>query len=98
MGRMEFRHPRAIVAVARHQSFTKAAEELHLAQSAISQQISRLESELGVEGFRRTSRSVEVTPEGELGLPPAHRVLSEVDVFKLQLEELSGGMRGTVRI
>src|SRR4051794_14368274 len=98
MDRMEFRHLRAIVAVARHQSFTKAAEELHLAQSAISQQVSRLETELGVAVFRRTSRSVEVTPEGELVLAHAHRVLAEVDDFKLQLEELSGGMRGTVRI
>src|SRR5829696_3329590 len=98
MGCMEFRHLRAIVAVARHQSFTKAAEELHLAHSAVSLQVSRLETELGVEVFRRTSRSVEVTPEGELVLAHAHRVLAEVDEFKLQLEELSGGMRGEVRI
>jgi DNA-binding transcriptional LysR family regulator len=58
---MELRHLRTIAAVARHGSFTKAAEELYLAQSAISQQIRRLERELGVEVFRRTSRRVELT-------------------------------------
>ena len=45
----ELRHLRTIAAVARHRSFTKAGEELHLAQSAISQQIRRLEQEIGVE-------------------------------------------------
>ena len=44
MEAMELRHLRTIIAVARHRSFTKAAEELHLAQSAISQQIRRLET------------------------------------------------------
>ena len=53
---MELRHLRTIVAVDRHRSFTRAAEELHLAQSAISQQIRKLETELGIEVFRRTSR------------------------------------------
>jgi DNA-binding transcriptional LysR family regulator len=95
---MEFRHLRTIVAVARHRSFTKAAEELHLAQSAISQQIRRLEAEIGVEVFRRSSRSVEVTEEGRLVLDHAHRVLAEVDDLHSQLEELTGLLRGTLRI
>jgi DNA-binding transcriptional LysR family regulator len=95
---MEFRHLRTVVAVAHHRSFTKAGEELHLAQSAISQQIRRLEAELGIEIFRRTSRSVEVTEEGELILAHAHRVLAEVDDLHNQLEELTGQVRGTVRI
>ena len=68
---MELRHLRTIAAVDRHRSFTKAAEELHLAQSAISQQIPRLETELGIEVFRRTSRSVEVTEEGKVVLAHA---------------------------
>ena len=73
---MELRHLRTIAAVARHGSFTKAAEELHLAQSAISQQIRRLEHELGVEVFRRTSRKVELTAEGRVILGYAQRVLA----------------------
>ncbi|MBJ7332697.1 MAG: LysR family transcriptional regulator [Solirubrobacteraceae bacterium] len=95
---MELRHLRTIDAVARHRSFTKAAEELHLAQSAISQQIRRLEQELGVEVFRRSSRSVELTSEGEVILGYAHRVLREVNGMQSELEELTGLLRGELRI
>jgi DNA-binding transcriptional LysR family regulator len=95
---MELRHLRTIEAVARHGSLTKAGEELYLSQSAISQQIRRLETELGIEVFRRTSRSVEVTEEGRLVLAHAHRVLAEMDDFHNQLEELTGLLRGTIRI
>jgi DNA-binding transcriptional LysR family regulator len=95
---MELRHLRTIVAVARHGSFTKAGEELYLAQSAISQQIRRLEKELGLEVFRRTSRSVELTPEGRVILGYAQRVLAEVDGLHSELEELTGLLRGELRI
>jgi DNA-binding transcriptional LysR family regulator len=95
---MELRHLRTIAAVARHGSFSKAAAELHLAQSAVSQQIRRLELELGIEVFRRTSRSVELTPEGEVILGYAQRVLREVDGLHSELGELTGLLRGEIRI
>jgi DNA-binding transcriptional LysR family regulator len=95
---MELRHLRTIAAVARHRSLTKAGEELFLTQSAISQQIRRLEQELGVEVFRRTSRSVEITAEGSVILGYAERVLAEVDGLHLELEELTGLLRGQLRI
>src|SRR4051795_2153676 len=101
---MELRHLRTIDAVARHGSFTRAAEELFLAQSAISQQIQRLETELGIQVFRRTrrnrrnDRSVEVTDEGALGRAHARRGLAEVDDLHDHLGELTGLLRGTVRI
>ena len=95
---MELRHLRTIAAVARHGSFTKAAEELYLAQSAISQQIRRLETELGVQVFRRTSRRVELTAEGRVILNYAQRVLAEVDGLQSELEELTGLLRGNLRI
>jgi DNA-binding transcriptional LysR family regulator len=95
---MELRHLRTIAAVARHGSFTKAGEELFLAQSAISQQMRRLERELGVEVFRRNSRRVELTPEGRLILGYAHRVLAEVDGLHSELEEFTGLLRGKLRI
>src|SRR3954452_5207181 len=101
MKAMELRHLRTIDAVARHGSFTRAAEELYLAQSAISQQIQRLEAELGIQVFRRTrknGRSIEVTDEGALVLAHARRVLAEVDDLHDQLEELTGLLRGTVRL
>ena len=55
------------------------SSEFGITQSAISQQIRRLEQELGVEVFRRTSRSVELTDEGRVILGYAQRVLAEVD-------------------
>lgn len=95
---MELRHLRTLDAIARHGSFTRAAEELHLAQSALSQQVRRLEAELGVDLLRRTSRSVSVTEAGQVVLDYARRVLSEVDGLHLELEELSGVLRGKVAI
>jgi DNA-binding transcriptional LysR family regulator len=95
---MELRHLRTIVAVAQHRSLTKAGEELYLTQSAISQQIRRLERELGIEVFRRTSRSVELTAEGRVILGYAQRVLSEVDGMHSELEEITGLLRGQLRI
>jgi DNA-binding transcriptional LysR family regulator len=95
---MELRHLRTIAAVARHRSLTKAGEELFLTQSAVSQQIRRLEEELGVEVFRRTSRSVALTAEGRVVLGYAQRVLAEVDGMQTELEELSGLLAGELRI
>jgi DNA-binding transcriptional LysR family regulator len=95
---MELRHLRTIVAVAQHRSLTKAGEELYLSQSAVSQQIRRLEEELGIEVFRRTSRSVELTAEGMVILGYAERVLAEVDDMHSELEEISGLLSGQLRI
>jgi DNA-binding transcriptional LysR family regulator len=95
---MELRHLRTIAAVAKHRSLTKAGDELYLTQSAVSQQISRLEQELGVEVFRRTSRSVELTAEGRVILGYAQRVLAEVDGMRSELEEITGLLRGELHI
>ncbi|HWT95068.1 MAG TPA: LysR family transcriptional regulator [Solirubrobacteraceae bacterium] len=95
---MELRHLRTLDAIARHGSFTRAAEELHLAQSALSQQVRRLEAELGVDLLRRTSRSVAVTEAGQVVLDYARRVLSEVDGLQAELDELTGVLRGKVSI
>lgn len=95
---MELRHLRTIVAVAQHRSLTKAGEELYLSQSAVSQQIRKLEEELGIEVFRRTSRSVELTAEGRVILGYAERVLAEVDDMHSELEEISGLLSGQLRI
>jgi|SRR5215207_665635 len=95
---MELRHLKTLEAIARHGSFTRAAEELHLAQSALSQQVRRLEGELGVELLRRTSRRVDVTAAGEVVVAYARRVLSQVDGLEAELAELTGLVRGRVGI
>jgi DNA-binding transcriptional LysR family regulator len=95
---MELRQLRTIVAVARHRSLTKAGDELFLTQPAVSQQIRRLEEELGVDVFHRTSRRVELTPEGRVVLGYAERVLAEVDGLQSELEDITGLLSGEIRI
>ena len=66
---------RAFMAVAEVGNFTRAGERLHLTQSAISQQVRRLEESIGRPLFRRTTRSVELNPDGEMMLFYARRIL-----------------------
>lgn len=95
---MELRQLRYLDAVARRRSFTRAALDLHLAQSALSQQVGRLERELGVELLRRTTRRVEVTEAGELVLARARRALAEADGIHADLDAFRGLVRGTLRL
>jgi LysR family transcriptional regulator, transcription activator of glutamate synthase operon len=95
---VELRQLRYLDAVARRRSFTQAALDLHIAQSALSQQIRRLERELGVELLRRTTRRVDVTEAGELVLARARRALAEADAARADLDALEGLARGTLRL
>jgi LysR family transcriptional activator of glutamate synthase operon len=95
---VELRQLRYAEAVARHRHFTRAAEELHVAQSALSHQIRRLEEELGAELFERTSRTVSVTEAGESVAERARVVLAEVDGLHDEVDELRGLVRGRVSV
>ncbi|HEU4655885.1 MAG TPA: LysR family transcriptional regulator [Capillimicrobium sp.] len=95
---MELRQLRYFVAVARHGSFTRAAEELWLTQSALSQQIRRLENEVGVPLLARTSRGAELTAAGEQLLARAERALAEVDAARAELGGHAGATAGRVRV
>jgi LysR family transcriptional regulator, transcription activator of glutamate synthase operon len=95
---VELRQLRYTEAVARHRHFTRAAEELHIAQSALSHQVRRLEGELGVELFERTSRSVVPTDAGEAVAARARRILAEVDGVRGEVDELQGLIRGRISV
>ena len=95
---MELRQLRAVEAVARLRHFTHAAEELHLAQSALSHQIRRLEEELGTPLFERTSRRVAPTEAGTAMAARARRILAEVDGAREEVDDLRGVFRGRIWI
>lgn len=95
---MELRQLRCVEAVVRHRHFTRAADELHLAQSALSHQIRQLERELGTALFERTSRRVTPTEAGLAIATRARRVLAELDAAREQVDELRGVLRGRVAV
>ena len=95
---MELRQLEYFAAVARHRHFTRAAEAIYVTQSAISQQIGRLERELGVALLRRTSRGVELTPAGEDLLRRAEAILASVAEARATMDAHAGVARGVVRV
>ena len=95
---MELRHLKYFLAVADTLNFTQAAANCFIAQSALSAQIVRLERELGSALFTRSSRSVRLTPAGELLVPLATRMLADAENVQTQLDALSGLRRGRLRL
>ena len=94
---MDLRQIEYIEAIARYNNFTRAAAELHVAQPALSATVRRLEDELGVRLFERTSRRVALTDAGQAFLARAHRVTTEVVQLEQEMSEYAGGVRGTLR-
>jgi len=84
--------------VARHGSFTRAAQALYMSQSAVSQAILNLESELGVQLFNRTPRGVTLTPEGSLLLEYAQSALSLIEAGEQKLAEFVNISVGELKI
>ena len=84
--------------IARQRSFTKAAAHLHITQPTISQQIAKLEEELGVRLFYRDARGISPTPEGVLFLKRAKQILALKEDLKRELFERVVGMGETLTI
>ncbi|MEV6347361.1 LysR family transcriptional regulator [Actinoplanes sp. NPDC051851] len=95
---MELRQLVYVEAVARYGGFTRAAERLHVAQSAVSAQIRSLEAELGVPLFARTTRRVALTPAGELFVARARRILAELDGARAEVGDITQVVNGRVAL
>ncbi|MBB6674313.1 LysR family transcriptional regulator [Cohnella nanjingensis] len=95
---MELRQLQYFVQVARLQHVTKAAEELHVAQSAVSRQIHRLEEELGVRLFMQRGRNVQLTPVGQLFLKRAETILLDLERAVTEIHEFLDPEVGEIRI
>jgi DNA-binding transcriptional LysR family regulator len=94
---MELRQVRYFVAVARERNFGRAAEELRIAQSGLSQQIMALERSLGVQLFDRTIRPIRLTPEGEVFLEQARLILELADRTVEQVRGISRERRTALK-
>jgi DNA-binding transcriptional LysR family regulator len=95
---VELRQLRVFVAVAEEQSFSRAADRLYVAQSAVSATVQNLESELGVQLMDRSRKPVGLTDAGQALLAEARGILAAAKNAMEVIDEIRGGVRGTVRL
>lgn len=95
---MTLRLMRIFRSVAEHKSFSRAAEELDITRPAVSQAITQLEEYLSVKLFNRTTRRVDLTPEGELYYHHAVDILERMGAMEDQLQKPLEGPAGRVRV
>jgi LysR family hydrogen peroxide-inducible transcriptional activator len=86
---MELRQFLYAIQIAAEKNFSRAAEKLHLAQPSLSQQLSKLEKEIGVLLFQRNTNSVEITHAGEIFVDKAQKILDMVNQLKKEMEDIS---------
>ncbi|WP_312415761.1 LysR family transcriptional regulator [Comamonas sp.] len=95
---MDLRHIRYFVAVATTRNFTRAAEQMHIAQPPFSRQIQQLEDELGVQLIQRNSRPVRLTEAGRLFYEQSLQVLQRVDQMKSAARQVGLNQRQSISI
>ncbi|GAC1321326.1 MAG: LysR substrate-binding domain-containing protein [Chloroflexota bacterium] len=95
---MDLRQLEYVIAIAETRSFTRAAARCAVAQPALSQQVRRLERELGVQLFTRTTRSVTLTDAGHVLLRNARRVVETVASARAEIDAITGLVRGRLTL
>src|ERR1700730_17846147 len=95
---MEFRQLLYAIEIAEHKSFSKAAHQLHIAQPSLSQQIAKLEAELGVTLFNRTHNPLEVTHAGTRFVEQAAKIIDMMDQLQIEMRDIKQMKRGKLVI
>ncbi|HET9088174.1 MAG TPA: LysR family transcriptional regulator [Acidobacteriaceae bacterium] len=95
---MEFHQLRYVCAVADTGSFSRAAERCNVAQPSLSQQVMKLEGDLGTKLFDRLGRSVRLTEAGRVFLPHARSILSEMETARSSVADKCTAVRGSVAV
>ncbi|MEV7414820.1 transcriptional regulator CynR [Streptomyces sp. NPDC089919] len=98
MAPLELRHLRYLLAVAEHGNFTRAAEELHISQPTLSQQVRQLERTLGVQLLDRSGRTVRLTDAGAVYTEHARRALRDLAAAERAVHDVQDLSRGRLRL
>ncbi|WP_336114738.1 transcriptional regulator CynR [Streptomyces sp. PTD9-10] len=98
MATLELRHLRYLLAVAERGNFTRAAEELHISQPTLSQQIKQLERALDVQLLDRTGRTVRLTDAGAVYVDHAQRALRDLAAAERAVHDVQDLSRGHLRL
>ena len=93
---MEFNQLRYVCAIAETGSFSRAAERCHVAQPSLSQQVLKLEEDLGARLFDRLGRSIRLTEAGRAFLPHARSILHQMEAARTGVEDKRTDVRGSV--
>ncbi|MBO9608470.1 MAG: LysR family transcriptional regulator [Paenibacillaceae bacterium] len=91
---MELRQLQYALQIAREKNFSRAAEKLHIAQPSLSQQLAKLEKDIGVLLFQRTTNSVELTHAGSVFVDKAQQIIDMVGQLKREMEDISQMRKG----
>ncbi len=95
---MDIRHLQYFMEVARHRSFTKAAESLYITQPTISKTIKNIEEELGIILFDRSSKKIELTDAGRIMFEQGQHIVNSFQNLSSELQDLQKLRKGHIRI
>jgi LysR family hydrogen peroxide-inducible transcriptional activator len=95
---MEVHQLRYVCAIAETGSFSRAAEHCHVAQPSLSQQVLKLEADLGAKLFDRLGRSIRLTEAGRAFLPYARSILDQMEAARANVEDKRTDVRGSVAV
>src|SRR4051812_40345580 len=95
---MELRQLQYALMIAEERNFSRAAKKLHLAQPSLSQQIMKLEKELGIQLFERRPGDLQLTYAGERFIDQASKILDQVEQLKQEMMDVAQNQKGQLII